>query len=122
MKIYLDRTCKKPVPADIIVWDHDLIIKLVTGKEMKFSNTAKAGQTATATIYLRNEGKYPCALTSIKHPDKRLSISIEQGFLERNAVTKLTITFVVPDKVTPKDVIPRSTILIEGYYVYSGSE
>lgn len=117
MKIYVDRLCKNPV--DTIEWDNDLIINLVNGSQKRLPNTSKAGQTATSTVYVRNESKYAYAITSIKLPDKRLSISVEQDFLEPDAITKLTIVFVVPDKVTPDDVIKTGKFKIKGFHVYN---
>lgn len=116
IKMYSDLECNNQINA--IGWDKDLIIKLVNGEQIKLMNTAKGGDLATATVYLRNESNQPFALTRIYHPDKRLEIKVDSAWLIAGAVAKLTISFFVPTNITPSDVIKSGRILIEGNYIY----
>jgi len=107
IRIYAEKECRNTIKT--IQWDKDLIIKLVTGKEKRLANIAEAGQIATATFYLRNEGIYPYAITKVSFHDKRLGIKIDRGWLEPNDVAEIVVSFVVPDIVTPNDVIKEGS-------------
>jgi len=117
LRIYTDGTLTKTV--DTISWDKSLILKLVSGKKVELPNTAQAGQLASATLYIRNEGIYPYFITKIDFPDARIKISLDKEQLEPNQISKLTLSFQVPKVITPNDVVKTGKLEIEGYYVYS---
>lgn len=116
IRIYAEKECRNIVKT--IQWDKCLIIKLVTGEKKTLFNTAKANQNATSTFYLRNEGGYPYAITNISFHDKRLKVKINKGWLEPNGVAEIIVSFVVPEVVSPNDVIKEGIIEIDGYQHY----
>lgn len=116
LQLYANEKCS--VQIKTIEWDNDLIIKLLNGGKKRLSNTAEAGQVATAIVYLKNEGKNNYAITDVSFHDKRLSISIKKDWLEPNEVTSMIVKFTVPKKVTPQTIVKAGKIEIEGYYVY----
>ena len=116
IKIYADRECNNRV--ETIEWENELIIKLVTGKKKVLSNTARANRLATAVVYLRNESRFPYAITDVSFPDKRVEYKVENAWLESFSVTKLMVEFMVPENITPADVVRAGKISIKGYHVY----
>jgi len=74
---YIDKECKKAL-ADL----NDAV-------EIE-------GQTARATVYLRNEDSSRFAITDIKFPDEVTDFSIEKGVLEPHEATRLTFSMRMP--------------------------
>lgn len=118
LKIYADTKCTMQVKT--IEWDSTIIIELFNGEKKQLPNTAQAGQEVKAFVFIRNEGKYPYGITKVTFPDTRMTISIEKDWLEPNTITRLTVAFTVPEKITEKDVVKAGKIEIEGYYIYGG--
>ena len=116
LKIYADKKCT--IELKTIEWDSALILNLVTGKKVTLPNTAKANQVSMAIAYIRNEYDYPFAITSVSHEDNRINITIDEGYLKPNDITKITVEYFVPEKVTPADVVKKGVIVISGHIIY----
>lgn len=115
MGFYADEKCN--IPLGIIEWDGGFMIKLQSGKEEKLPNTAVAGSIAVATFYVRNEGRYRFAVTSLSHSDERVKTRIDKDWLKPNIPVRLVISYKVPNSLTSESFIKRGIIKIEGYYI-----
>lgn len=116
--IYADRDCKKRV--EWIEWDSGLILTLINKKKITLENTSQGGETATATVYIRNEEEHRFGVTEITFPDERVKLKLEQPWLPYWVAVKLSISFDVPENPTPKDIIKAGKVKIVGYYIYEG--
>jgi len=115
VRIYADEACKRPI--ETIEWDNGYILTLINGEKEVLRNTAKAGEVATATIYLKNESRWRFGITKISFLDKRVKFKIASSWLLLGPV-ELIISFDVPKNPTPKDVIKAGEVEINGFYVY----
>ncbi len=117
LKFYTDKACTSPI-INLIRWDNEIIIELVTGEKKVFDNMVEAGKTATATVYIRNEDKFPYAITSISYPDKRVSVHIKVGWLEPWTPAKVIFKFQAPKNATSKDIVEAEKVDIKVYRIF----
>ena len=118
IKFYADEACKTPI--NTIEWDSEAIITLFSGEKVTLPNTARAGETASTKIWVKNEDDYTLYITSIFFPDKRVKILLMSSQLFPNRPVELTLSFEVPKNPTPESIIKAGQIKIEGSYVYVG--
>jgi len=115
--IYSDARCTKEV--DTIGWSNKYILNLINGEKEEISNAVKAGDIATATVWLKNLTAWRFGINEITHPDKRIKFQVESSWLGVSPV-KLTVSFKVPTFPTPNDVIKPDKIEITGEFIYGG--
>ena len=101
-----------------IAWDANFLLKLVTGEKAFLENTSEAGQLASAIVYLKNEGRFRFGVTELIFHDDRVKFDLEDAWLIPHIPIRLTVKFVVPEIVTPQDVVKSGIIHIKGFYVY----
>jgi hypothetical protein len=116
LEIYADPECTQKIST--ISWNNSIKIKLVDGTEKILSNTANGGDTATATVWIKNESPYDYGITRVSFDDNRVQAFLSSSWVYPNRPTQLRIVFSVPQVPTRADIIKAGKINIEGYYIY----
>jgi len=116
LKIYADPECTQLVST--IEWNNSIKIKLADGTEKVLPNTVRGGESATATVWIRNESQYDYGITGISFDDSRVQVILSSAWVYPSRPTQMTIVFPVPQNPTKDDVIKAGKINITGYYIY----
>lgn len=116
LKVYADPECTQLIST--IGWSNSIKIKLADGTEKILSNTAQGGDTATATVWIKNESPYDYGITGITFDDSRVQVMLSSSWIFPNRPTQMTIIFPVPQNPTKADIIKAGKINIAGYYIY----
>lgn len=116
LKIYADEQCTQPIST--IGWSNSIKIKLADGTEKLLPNTARGGDKATITVWIKNESQYDYGITGISFDDSRVQIILSLSWVYPNRPTQMTIIFPVPVNPTKDDIIKAGKISIIGYYIY----
>jgi hypothetical protein len=116
LKIYADPECTMPIST--IEWNNSVKITLVDGTEKVIPNCARAGESATATVWIKNESPFDYGITRISFSDPRVQVALSSSWIYPSRPTSLTLSFPVPNNPTKADIIPAGKVIIEGYYIY----
>jgi len=116
LKIYADEQCTQLVST--IEWSNSIKIKLSDGSEKILSNTARGGDTATATVWIKNDSQFDYGITGISFDDPRVQVILSSSWVYPTRPTQLSIVFPVPANPTKADIIKAGKINISGYYIY----
>ena len=116
LKIYADSECTQEVKT--IEWSNSVKITLSDGSERIIPNCARAGDSAVATVWIKNSSDFDYGITRISFSDPRVLVTLSSSWVYPNRPTALTLSFPVPNNPTKSDIIPAGRIIIEGYYIY----
>jgi hypothetical protein len=116
LQIYADEQCTQPIST--IGWNNSIKIKLADGTEKILPNTARGGDSATTTVWIKNESPYDYGITGISFDDNRVQVILSSSWVYPNRPTQMTIIFPVPANPTKDDIVKAGKINITGYYIY----
>lgn len=119
LKIYADPECTQEIST--IAWNNSVKIVLADGTEKIIPNCARAGESATATVWVKNESPYDYGITRISFSDERVLLSLSSSWVYPSRPVNLTLTFPIPKNPAKTDIIKASKVNIEGYYIYKHS-
>jgi hypothetical protein len=115
LKIYADAECTQLIST--IGWSNFIKIKLVNGTEKMLLNSARGGENATATVWIKNESTMDFGITEISFSDSRVQVILSEAWVYPQRPVQMTLVFSVPDKPTEKDIIEAGKINIQGYFI-----
>jgi len=116
LKIYADPACTQQIST--IGWNNSVKMTLVDGTIKVIPNCAKAGESATAEVWIKNPSPYDYGITSMSFSDPRVQILLSSAWIYPQRPINIKLVFPVPSKPAETDVIPAGKINIEGYYIY----
>lgn len=115
LKIYADAKCTQPISN--IVWSNFVTIHLVDGTEKILSNSARGGESATATVWIKNESTMDFGITEISFSDSRVQVILSEAWIYPQRPVQITLIFSVPANPRKNDIIEAGRINIQGYYI-----
>jgi hypothetical protein len=116
IRIYADAECIQPIST--IEWHNSVKITLADKTIKIIPNTALGGESATAIVWVRNEGPFDYGITGMSFSDSRVQVILSSAWLYPKVPVKITLVFSVPQNPTKNDIIKASKINIEGFYIY----
>lgn len=115
IRIYADAECTQPIST--VSWSNFFVIKLVDGTEKILPNSARGGENATATFWIKNDGPLDFGITSISFSDNRVEVKLSEAWVYPERPVQMSLVFHVPDIPKKSDTVEAGKINIQGYYI-----